>query len=119
MASQKVARVFTGLAGLPVCKDPHRELLKIYGKVLRGLSQLPKESQYRIATEQLIMERKSIIETTPNPEDVEKKIGQGLCEEMIEQASQELSLIETMDKYKPWETMAEKPSQDQWKWPPL
>lgn len=116
MAS-KVTRIFTGLAGLPVCQEPHKELLKYYGKILRSLDKLPKESQYRIATEQLIKERKSIVESTPNPEDIEKKIGAGLCEEMIEQAKHELSLINTMQEYKPWEPLEEKPSQDQWKWP--
>lgn len=116
MAS-KVTKIFTGLTGLPVCHEPHKELLKYYSKILRGLQQLPKESKYRAATEQLIQERKSIVEGTPNPEEIEKKIGAGQCEELIEQAKHELRLISTMKEYKPWEPLEEKPSADQWKWP--
>lgn len=116
MAS-KVSRIFTGLAGLPASQEPHRELVKIYSRVLRNLEKLPKESKYRISTEQLIKERKAIVETNPNPEDIEKKIGEGLCEELIEQGKHELQLIETMKAYKPWEPLEEKPSLDQWKWP--
>lgn len=116
MAS-KVKRIFTGLAGLPVCVEPHRELTKYYGKILRALVKLPEQSEYRIATEKLISERKRIVESTPDPEEVERKIGAGLCEELIEQAKAELKLIATMERYKPWEPLEEKPSTQQWKWP--
>lgn len=116
--TSKVTRVFTGLAGLPACKEPHKELAKYYGRILRSLEHLPKESKYRIATEELVKERKAIVESTPNPEDIEKKIGAGLCEELIEQAKNEIQLIGSMKEYKPWEPMEEKPYPDQWKWPP-
>lgn len=116
MAS-KVTRIFTGLAGLPACHEPHRELVKHYSRILRNLEKLPKESKYRTSTEELIKHRKSIVESTPNPEEIENKIGAGLCEELIEQAKHELQLIETMKEYKPWEPLEEKPTTDQWKWP--
>lgn len=107
----------TGLAGLPALKEPHRELMKYYGKVTRALEKLPKDSKYRIATEEIINERRKIVESNPNHEDVEKKIGAGLCEELVEHAKLELQLVETMRKYKPWEPLEEKPTQNQWKWP--
>lgn len=116
MAS-KVTRVMTGLAGLPVCKEPHRELLKHYTRIIRNLERLPNESLYRVQTEQLINERKKIVESNPNPEDIERKIGAGMCEELIEQAKLESSLILTMEYYKPWEPLVEKPDPNQWKWP--
>lgn len=116
MAS-KVTRVFTGLTGLPVCHEPHKELIKVYGKILRGLDKLPKESQYRMTVEKIVKERKHIVEMNPNPVDIEKKIGAGMCEELIEQANLELDLISTMKNYKPWEPLEEKPSVEQWKWP--
>lgn len=116
MAS-KVTRIYTGLAGLPVCTEPHKELTKYYRRILRHLEELPKDSKYRIATEQLVNERNKIVESTPNPEEIESKIGCGLCEELIEQAKHELQLISTMKKYKPWEPLEEKPLPNQWKWP--
>lgn len=115
--TSKVTRIFTGLAGLPVCTEPQRELVKWYGRILRALDKLPKDSGYRTATEQLVKERKYIVETTPNPEEIERKIGAGLCEELIEQAKFELQLVDTMKEYKPWEPIEEKPKPDQWKWP--
>lgn len=113
----KVTRVFTGIADLPACKDPHTELIKIYNRVLRNLQDLPKDYSYRVGTEKLIRERKNIVETTPDSIDIEKKIGAGLCEELVEHARHELQLIETIKDYKPWEPIVEKPSADQWKWP--
>lgn len=113
------SRVLTGIAGLPACKVPKQELLKYYGKVLRGLSRLPQESKYRTMTEKIINERVKIVEDSEKPEDIEKRIGAGLCEELIEQARHELKCVETMQKYKPWEPLEEKPSANQWKWPPV
>lgn len=81
------------------------------------MNKLPSDYKYRVATEKVIKERKEIVETTPNPEDIEKKIGAGLCEELIEQAKHELHLVTTMQKYKPWEPVEERPAQNQWKWP--
>lgn len=116
MASRST-RIYTGIAGLPVVKEPHKELLKQYKKLLRHLAALPQESKYRIATEQIIKERKSIVESTSEPEEIEKRIGGGMCEELIDQAKYELHLVEVMKEYKPWEPLEEKPAANQWKWP--
>ena len=116
MAS-KITRIYTGLAGLPASKDPIRELLRVYSRVSRALERLPKESKYRITTENLIEKRRQIIVSTSDPLEVEKKIGDGICEEMIEHAKLELNLIGVMEKYQPWEPLEEKPPADQWKWP--
>lgn len=113
----KSTRIFTGFAGLPVCKDPHTELSRFYGRIIRELKKLPEDSKYRVATEQVFKERKDIVESTPDRDELEKKIGAGLCEEHIEQAKHELQLIFTMQKYKPWEPLEEKPPENQWKWP--
>lgn len=77
---------------------------------------MPKESNYRITTEKLISERKGVVESTPDPADIEKKYATQ-CEELIEAARAELEVIEMMQKYKPWEPLQEKPQPDQWKWP--
>lgn len=115
--AQQSTRIYTGLAGLPALKEPHKELLKQYKKLLRHLTALPKESNYRMATEKIINERKDIIESSNSLEDIEKKINDGLCEEMIQKAKYEMHLVEVMKEYKPWEALKEKPSPNQWKWP--
>lgn len=115
MAS-KVTKIYTGLAGLPVCQEPVRELSKWYGRLLRRLDELPKESEYRKVTENLVKSRKSVVESTTEPMEIENKLG-AQCEELIEEVKKELNLVEHMKKYKPWENLEEKPSADQWKWP--
>lgn len=110
-------RIYTGLAGLPVVQNPHLELAKLYSKILRHLKTLPENSKYRIITHQLINERKTVVESTTNRDEIEKKIGGGLCEELIEQAKGELKLIEVMEKHRVWEPLVEKPPANQWKWP--
>lgn len=112
----KVKKLYTGFAGLPVCKDPHHELLKLYGRLMRRLEEIPKDSEYRKVTEAVILSRKNIVESTSEPIDIEKKLG-SQCEELIEDIKKEINLVETMKKYKPWEKLEEKPSPDQWKWP--
>lgn len=116
MAS-KVTKMFTGFAGLPVCQEPHKELLRYYGKILRGLQGLPEESKYRTITEKLIKDRKAIVESTTDPSELEKRINEGQCEELIEKAKLELNLIGIMKEHKPWEPLDETPPPTQWKWP--
>lgn len=115
--AQQSTRIYTGLAGLPAIKEPHKELLKQYKKLLRRLTALPKESNYRMTTENLVNERKNIVESSQSPEEIENKINAGVCEELIQQAKYEIDLVEVMKKFKPWESLQERPSPDQWKWP--
>lgn len=116
MAS-KVPRMYTGLAGLHINPNPHKDLLQNFGRLIRMLEKLPGESKYKSDTIKVFKERKSIVESNPDRDEIEKKIGQGLCEELIEQARLEIKLVETMQKYKPWEPLEEKPQPNQWKWP--
>lgn len=83
------------------------------------LEKLPQDYKYRITTEKLIKERKEIVEATPDRDEIETKIPGGQCEELMEHAKQEVELIHTLHKYKPWEKLDQKPPNDQWKWPPL
>jgi len=110
-------RILTGLAGLPVSKNPVMELSRYYARILRKLESIPKDSAYRVSTEELIKERITKVEASKSPEDVERAIGAGVCEDLIEDAKRELHLVETMKEYKPWEPLEEKPPMNQWKWP--
>lgn len=116
MAS-KATKIFTGLTGLPVSAEPHRELLRQYNKLSRALKRLPESYKYRTVNEEMIKQRTEIIQTTPDRDDVERKIGAGLFEEMIEQAKHETILAQTMEEYKAWEKIEEIPDEKQWKWP--
>lgn len=116
MASSS-SRIYTRIAGLPSLKEPQKELVKFYGKLLRSLEKLPKDSKYRVATEELVNQKLDIVKTSSSPEEAEKRLGGGVCEEHLEQAKLEFELVNTMEKTKPWEPLTEKPPSDQWRWP--
>lgn len=115
MAS-KVTKVRTGIACLDVNRTPHRDLLGWYRRILIGLKKMPQDYAYRSITEKLINERKSIVEATPDPAEIERKIGIQ-CEEIIEEAKCENSLVQDLLKHKAWEPLEQKPPANQWKWP--
>lgn len=49
---------------------------------------------------------------------IEEKIGCGQVEELIIQAQKELSLVEKMKTWKPWESLVQEAPPHQWDWPP-
>lgn len=55
------------------------------------------------------------MEKNETREIIEEKLGAGLIEEVLIQASDELELMKTLATEKPWEELMEKPSEDQWK----
>ncbi|KAG9510564.1 putative NADH dehydrogenase [ubiquinone] 1 alpha subcomplex subunit 5, partial [Fragariocoptes setiger] len=116
MAS-KVTKLTTGITGLLPSAEPHRELLRVYSKLMRALSVLPEESKYRKHTEPIIKNRINIVETTLDVEQLEDKINCGQVEELIEQAKDELSLAKSMAKWRPWRPLDNMPPENQWKWP--
>ncbi|XP_043277397.1 NADH dehydrogenase [ubiquinone] 1 alpha subcomplex subunit 5 [Venturia canescens] len=113
-----VLKKTTGLTGLAVAKNPHYNLGILYDKILRTLQKLPNDYAYKIHTEKLIKERESIIKTTPNIAEVERKIACGQIEELIVQAENELILVRNMAVWKPWEPLQETAPPHQWSWPP-
>ena len=48
---------------------------------------------------------------------LEKKIGMGQIEEVIEQAEYELKAARAILNSKAWEPLPEKPALEQWRWP--
>ncbi|XP_076233979.1 NADH dehydrogenase (ubiquinone) subunit ND-13B [Calliopsis andreniformis] len=114
----RVIKKTTGLTGLAVSQYPHRDLGALYKKILRVLATIPENSAYRKYTEKLVKERHDILQQNSSVTTVEEKIGCGQIEELIVQASNELSLAKNMQIWKPWENLVEEPPQHQWTWPP-
>lgn len=99
-------------------KNPHLELAPLYKRILRVLEKFPKDYAYRKETEKLAKERLQIVKETADIKAVEEKIGCGQVEELIIQAKNEVSLVEKMLMWKPWEKLVQEAPLNQWTWPP-
>ena len=114
----RVLKKTTGLTGLAVAEFAHRDLGRLYTRIMRVLETIPSESGYRKHTEKLIRERNDILQQNKVVAVVEEKINCGQIEELILQAKNELQLAQDMKTWKPWESLIEEPPQHQWTWPP-
>ena len=105
----------TGLAGIHQHPDPRPALISLYKLTLTAMEKgFPKESIYRQSVEALTKNRLAIVEAEEITENIEKKIGGGLIEEIIIQADEELMLAKELSGLKVWEELEEKPLEDQW-----
>ncbi|XP_040576523.1 NADH dehydrogenase [ubiquinone] 1 alpha subcomplex subunit 5 [Lepeophtheirus salmonis] len=114
MATTKLT---TGLARLPVAKNPHHLLGVIYGRTLRALAKMPQDYPYRMNTESLVNKRAEFVKSTACVADLEKKIGSGHIEEVIIQADNELLLSRKILEWRSWEPLSGAAPANQWKWP--
>ncbi|XP_070165836.1 NADH dehydrogenase [ubiquinone] 1 alpha subcomplex subunit 5 isoform X2 [Polyergus mexicanus] len=108
----------THIKGLAVCTKPHLEITPLYNRILRVLEKFPKDYAYRKETEKLVRNRLKIVKETDDIQAIENKIDCGQVEELIIQAKNELSLVEKMLVWKPWEKLMQEAPPNQWTWPP-
>ena len=89
-ASGKV-KVSTGLVGLPVDPQARDKLITIYKQTLEDVGKLKLEIRQDIIA--ITKYRLSVVEKTTDPEQIEKEIRCGQIEELVEQAKDELGLV--------------------------
>ncbi|EDK41954.1 hypothetical protein LELG_00132 [Lodderomyces elongisporus NRRL YB-4239] len=105
----------TGITGLFKHPNPRPALITLYNNQLEILNkQFPKESVYRQSVEALTKNRLKIVEEEEITENIENKIGNGLIEELVIQAHDEIQLSRELARLKCWEELEEKPLDDQW-----
>ncbi|XP_064399157.1 NADH dehydrogenase [ubiquinone] 1 alpha subcomplex subunit 5-like [Halichondria panicea] len=107
----------TSLVGYAVVPNARDVLCSLYAKTLSLVQSFPRDSGYRRQSETVVQQRLAIVQADSSPESIEKKIGCGQMEELIDQAERELSLAVKMDGWKPWEPLVAAPPPNQWKWP--
>ncbi|KAJ7293619.1 ETC complex I subunit conserved region-domain-containing protein [Mycena rebaudengoi] len=110
-------RATTGLTGLAVHPNPLPALVTTYQSTLSTLSQLPETSVYRQATEALTQNKLKIVEAANGDvAAVEKGLNEGIIEESLLVAVDELKLATEMIEWKAWEPLVEKPASGQWEY---
>ncbi|KAJ7070991.1 ETC complex I subunit conserved region-domain-containing protein [Mycena amicta] len=110
-------RSSTGLTGLAVHPDPLPALATTYENTLAHLAHIPETSVYRQATEALIQNKLNIVKAAhTDVAAVEKGLGEGIIEESLLIAVDELKLAAQMVDWKAWEPLAEKPAPGQWEY---
>ncbi|KAF7347796.1 NADH dehydrogenase 1 alpha subcomplex subunit 5 [Mycena venus] len=110
-------RSTTGLTGLAVHPDPLPVLTQTYQNTLTTLSHIPATSVYRQATEALIQKKLDIVKAAnADVAAAEKALDEGMIEESLLIAVDELKLAAQMVEWKAWEPLAEKPAPGQWEY---
>eukprot|EP00471_Norrisiella_sphaerica_P003970 CAMPEP_0184483798 /NCGR_PEP_ID=MMETSP0113_2-20130426/5470_1 /TAXON_ID=91329 /ORGANISM="Norrisiella sphaerica, Strain BC52" /LENGTH=125 /DNA_ID=CAMNT_0026864415 /DNA_START=189 /DNA_END=569 /DNA_ORIENTATION=- len=92
----------TGIAGLPVIENAREVLIALYQKTLEDAEGLPKDAGYRDYVTKLSKYRLTVCEKNEVVEAIEKEIGTGEIEELIQEAEDELKVLEMMKEWKPW-----------------
>ena len=94
-------RSSTGLTGLAVRPNPLPELTKTYESTLHLLSTIPETSVYRQGVEALTKNKLKIVqEANGDIAAVEKRLDEGLIEQALDVAEDELSLVSKMIEWK-------------------
>jgi NADH dehydrogenase (ubiquinone) 1 alpha subcomplex subunit 5 len=105
----------TGLTGIFQHPNPRPALAEVYRATLEFLhNELPDESVYKKSVANFTAKRLEIVEANEDVIDIENKIGNGLIEELLIQAADELDLAKKMKAWESWKELEEKPLEDQW-----
>lgn len=92
----------TGIVGLDVVPNAREVLINLYRKTLEEIKAVPEDEGYRKAVETFTRHRLSVCQEEEDWEMIEKRLGCGQVEELIEEAQDELKLIGHMNEWKPW-----------------
>ncbi|URD79786.1 NADH dehydrogenase (ubiquinone) 1 alpha subcomplex [Musa troglodytarum] len=86
----------TGIVGLDVVPNAREVLVSLYNRTLKEIQAVPQDEGYRKAIESFTRHRLQVCQEEEDWEVIEKRIGCGQVEELIEEAQDELKLIAKM-----------------------
>ncbi|XP_042489644.1 probable NADH dehydrogenase [ubiquinone] 1 alpha subcomplex subunit 5, mitochondrial [Macadamia integrifolia] len=92
----------TGIVGLDVVPNAREVLISLYSKTLKEVQAVPEDEGYRKAVESFTRNRLKVCQEEEDWEQIEKRIGCGQVEELIEEAQDELKLMAKMIEWDPW-----------------
>jgi NADH dehydrogenase (ubiquinone) 1 alpha subcomplex subunit 5 len=99
LAALRAARAVketTGIVGLEVVPNAREVLIGLYTRTLKEIEAVPKDEGYRKAVESFTKHRLQICQEEDEWKCIEDRIGCGQVEELIEEAQDELKLINKM-----------------------
>ncbi|KAH0466120.1 hypothetical protein IEQ34_006223 [Dendrobium chrysotoxum] len=98
MGSLLMAKVkeTTGIVGLEVVPNAREVLISLYTRTLKEIEAVPEDEGYRKAVESFTSHRLQVCQEEEDWEAIEKRLGCGQVEELIEEAQDELKLIAKM-----------------------
>ncbi|XP_043706551.1 probable NADH dehydrogenase [ubiquinone] 1 alpha subcomplex subunit 5, mitochondrial [Telopea speciosissima] len=86
----------TGIVGLDVVPNAREVLISLYSKTLKEIQTVPEDKGYRKAVESFTRHRLKVCQEEEDWEQIEKRIGCGQVEELIEEAQDELKFMAKM-----------------------
>ncbi len=84
----------TGLVGLEVVPEARAKLIAIYEQTLEKVAAIPAGVPYRETVEQITRHRLAVCQANESEDAIEELVDCGQVEELLEQAQDELTLIE-------------------------
>ena len=78
-------------------------LTDLYDKTMENIKKIPADTEYRKNVEAFTKYRRNIVQQNEDIKTIERLIGCGQVEELVQQAKDELSLIEDYYQYRIWE----------------
>ncbi|CAL9069113.1 probable NADH dehydrogenase [ubiquinone] 1 alpha subcomplex subunit 5, mitochondrial [Musa acuminata AAA Group] len=102
MQAAKKVKETTGIVGLDVVPNAREVLVSLYTRTLKEIQAVPQDEGYRKAVESFTRHRLQVCQEEEDWEAIEKRLGCGQVEELIEEAQDELKLIGKMIEWEPW-----------------
>ncbi|RWW00704.1 hypothetical protein GW17_00036310 [Ensete ventricosum] len=96
MQAAKKVKETTGIVGLDVVPNAREVLISLYTRTLKEIQAVPQDEGYRKAVESFTRHRLQVCKDEEDWEAIEKRLGCGQVEELIEEAQDELKLIGKM-----------------------
>lgn len=101
------SKLETGLTGLPASATARADLLRLYDELAtEATAGLPPSYAYRSGLLATLSHRCGLLQDLEGRTDldVEREIGEGQLEELIEQGKAELELVRRVKEWRPWES---------------
>uniref|UniRef100_A0A7S2BEJ1 NADH dehydrogenase [ubiquinone] 1 alpha subcomplex subunit 5 n=1 Tax=Florenciella parvula TaxID=236787 RepID=A0A7S2BEJ1_9STRA len=105
--AQAVHKTSTGLVGLKVDLNGRANLIAMQQQLLEAVKAIPETAAYRQSVEATATYRLKVATEETDEEAIEKTIGFGQLEELIEQGKDEMELIDYYAGEKGWEMAAD------------